>query len=95
MPLLFHGKRKSAPSGRKQNNIQNPNAVTNRAVPMRCNNNHCTSLSGGPPIGAGCRTRQRLALAHALACEMTLDYLFLAIETILCSQGSFRRDLGI
>ena len=27
--------------------------------------------------------------------EMTLDYLFLAIETILCSQGSFRRDLGI
>jgi len=27
--------------------------------------------------------------------EMTLDYLFLAIETIFCSQGSFRCDLGI
>ena len=39
--------------------------------------------------------KSRTARGGFPACEMTLDYLFLAIETILCSQGSFRRDLGI
>ena len=39
-------------------------------------------LSGYPPSGTACLTSQSLVLAHALACEMTLDYLFLAIETI-------------
>ena len=41
-------------------------------------------------------TRVRNALVVGPAdSEMTLDYLFLAIETIWCSQGSFLFSLGI
>ena len=56
--------------------------------------------SNEPGEPKGCNDHKRsislvLSAGTSPQREMTLDYQLLAIETVLCSQGSFRRVLGI
>ena len=80
MPLLFHGNRKSAPKG----------------THSKQQHFFRSDEPGGTQEARRLPPDRSLVLAIGpYRHEMTLDYLFLAIETILCSQGSFRCVLGI